>query len=61
MGTVIAIIAALALARRAMGGDEEEDEFDMYDETDQFLDDEDLEDAIDEAFDEDEDEDEDED
>ena len=58
---VIAIIAALALARRAMGGDEEEDELDMYDETDQFLDDDELEDAIEEAFDEDEDEDEDED
>ena len=56
---VIAIIAALAIARRVMGGDEEEDEFDMYDETDQFLEDDELEDAIEEAFDEDEDEDED--
>ena len=53
---VIAIIAALAIARRFMGGDEEEDEFDMYDETDQFLEDDELEDAIEEAFDEEDEE-----
>jgi hypothetical protein len=58
IGALIGIIALVAIARRTMGGDE--DEFDdEADFTEEFLDDDELEDAIDEAFDEEDEEDED--
>ena len=53
---LLGIIALLFIARRAMGGDEEEYD-DEADYTEEFLDDDELEDAIDDAFDEEEDED----
>jgi len=56
---VIALLGAIFVVRRTMGGGDEDDfEDDDSDYTEEFLDDDDLEDAIDEAFDE-EDEDED--
>ncbi|SVD03109.1 uncharacterized protein METZ01_LOCUS355963, partial [marine metagenome] len=49
--SVIALLGAIVVVRRTMGGDE--DEFDdEADFTEEFLDDDELEDAIDEAFDE---------
>ena len=50
---LLGIIALLFIARRAMGGDEEEYD-DEADYTEEFLDDDELEDAIDDAFDEEE-------
>jgi len=49
---LLAIIGLVVVAKRAMGGDEEEDEFEGIDETEAFMDEDELEEAIDEAFDE---------
>ena len=53
IGAGVAVIALVALARRGMGGEDEDDDFDEdADYTEDFLDDDELDEAIDEAFDE---------
>ena len=54
---VIAIIGMIAIVRRGMAGDDEDDFDEDADYTEEFLDDDELDEAIDEAFDDDEDED----
>ena len=49
---LLGIIALVFIARRAMGGDDEDEYDDEADYTEEFLDDDELDDAIDEAFDE---------
>ena len=56
IGVGIAVIALVALVRRGMGGDDEDDFDEDADYTEDFLDDEELDEAIDEAFDEDDEE-----
>ena len=55
IAAAIAIIAMIALVRRGMGSEDEDDFDEDADYTEEFLDDDEIDEAIDEAFDEDED------
>ena len=57
IAALLAIIGMIVIARRGMGGEDEDDFDEDADFTEEFMDDDELDEAIDEAFDDEEDED----